>query len=228
MVAIHPHSFGDLIQPHIPALQAYCAKLTSSRMDAEDLMQITLEKAYRSYTEGMILKKAYLLRIAKNTWIDSLRKKSSSELLLAVSDLDSQAAVSDFHLREAFEVMAARLSIRQTVLLLMMDVFGFTAKETAIHIGSTEGAVKEALKRTRTRLAKLAASPEQSLDSSSLPPDEQLNAGLLDIFIEAFRSGSVHRIYQSYRDIRSSGMEVTPISFAKDNPFNIVKQNHGS
>jgi RNA polymerase sigma-70 factor (ECF subfamily) len=175
-------------------------------------MQTTLEKAYRSYTEGMTIKKAYLLRIAKNAWIDGLRKKSSSEQYLEDMQMDNLQAETDFHLRESFELLASRLSIRQSVLLLMIDVFGFSAKKTALHIGSTEGAVKEALKRTRLRLAKLAADPDGTTAKAiSHPPDERMNTGLLDVFVEAFRSGNVHRIYQSYQNIRSSGMEVARV-----------------
>lgn len=211
MLSIHPQSFAGIIEPHMSALLAYCTQLAGSKADGEDLMQTTLEKAYRSYTEGMMLKRAYLLRIAKNTWIDSLRKKSASEHLLAEEQLDNLPAVSDYHLREAFEVMASRLSIRQAVLLLMIDVFGFTAKETAMHIGSTEGAVKEALKRVRIRLSKQASGAAESGGSFSPPAGEALDAGLLDLFVEAFRSGNVHQIYRSYQKIRSSGMDVARV-----------------
>ncbi|MEC0372946.1 sigma-70 family RNA polymerase sigma factor [Paenibacillus chibensis] len=200
------------MQPHMHSLLTCCIHLTGKKTDGEDLLQTTLEKAYRSYSDGMILQQAYLKRIAKNTWIDVLRRKSSSEQLLEEAQVDNLPASSDFHLREAFEVMAARLSIRQTVLLLMIDVFGFTAKETAIRLGSTEGAVKEALKRTRQRLAKMAADPAaRMMEDPSHLHDEPMDSRMLDVFIEAFRSGSVHRIYQSYLDIRSSGMDVARV-----------------
>src|SRR5690606_20158311 len=129
-------------EPHLSSLQAYCCKLSGNRFDGEDLYQSTLEKAFRSFNNQSVLKKAYLFRIAKNTWIDGLRKKNVDQVPLKDEHI-RHPYDGNMNIREAFEEMANVLTVRQSVLLLMMDVFGFTAKETASHLGSTEGAIKE-------------------------------------------------------------------------------------
>jgi len=180
-------------------------------VDCEDLFQTTLEKAYRSFNDKSILNRAYLFRVAKNTWIDGLRKKTVYQLPLMDEHI---ADNNDNHLniREAFEVMAKRLSVRQSVLLLMIDIFGFTAKETASQIGSTEGAVKEALKRARLRLSRYASETdtyEQKKTNNNA--SECMSHELMELFIQAFRSGNVNQIYTSYRKLRNSGLDVSRV-----------------
>lgn len=211
VIPIIPTLFETTIEPHLSALHAYCISLTGNRQDGEDLYQTTLEKAYRSFTDQSVMKRAYLFRIAKNAWIDGIRKKSVPQTPL----IDEQLADTDhpnLHLREAFEVMAEHLTVRQCVLLLLVDIFGFTAKETASYIDSTEGAVKEALKRARLRLARLALeSDAYSPKARRSTSNDNMNQELMDLFIEAFRSGNVYRIYNSYRNLRSSGLDVARV-----------------
>ncbi|WP_219643662.1 RNA polymerase sigma factor [Cohnella sp. CFH 77786] len=140
----------EQLEPHLGVLQAYCKRLTVNGTDGEELYQITLEKAYRAYGDNSAMNRAYLFRIAKNAWIDHRRTKAVHEVPLLEEHVKHHA-VNDVNVREAFEVMAERLSVRQSVLLLMTEVFGFTAKETAAWFDSTKGAVKEALKRARLR-----------------------------------------------------------------------------
>src|SRR5262245_39275590 len=61
--------------PLIDQLYSAARRYTQSHVDAEDLVQETMLKAYASfhlYRENRYLK-AWLLRILTNTWIDSCR-----------------------------------------------------------------------------------------------------------------------------------------------------------
>jgi len=180
-------------------------------VDGEDLFQTTLEKVYRSYHDQSNLNRAYFFRVAKNTWIDGFRKKTVHQLPL----LDEHIANhNDNHLniREAFEVMAQHLSVRQSVLLLMIDIFGFTARETASQIGSTEGAVKEALKRARLRLSRYALETEPyEHKKTNNHASEYMSLELMELFIQAFRSGNIHQIYTSYSNLRNNGLDVSKV-----------------
>jgi RNA polymerase sigma factor (sigma-70 family) len=198
-------------------LEAYCKRLTGNGTDGEDLYQITLEKAYRVYSEKSAMNRAYLFRIAKNAWIDRHRTKNVHEVPL----LDEHVAhhtLNDVNVREAFEVMAECLSVRQTVLLLMIEVFGFTAKETAAQFDSTEGAVKEALKRARLRLARYA--PESDADTRPKPALSSSADGMsrerMELFIRAFRSGNIQQIFTSYRQLRNRGIDVAKVCMQKE------------
>ncbi|MDP5276452.1 RNA polymerase sigma factor [Chengkuizengella axinellae] len=202
--------FEDFIHLHVSALRVYCNKLTASKEDGEDLYQTTLEKAYRSFHEEIELNRAYLFRIAKNTWIDGFRKKTVQQMPL-IDEYPSNH-IHPLNIREAFEILADHLSVRQTVLLLMIDIFGFTAKETAAHIDSTEGAVKEAIKRTRLRLSRLVAETnsyeQKKMFNNSF---KGMSHELMEQFIDAFRSGNIHQIYTSYKNLRDCGLDVSRV-----------------
>jgi RNA polymerase sigma factor (sigma-70 family) len=68
--------FEAMVAAHRPALWRYCHRLTGSAWDAEDLAQETLAKAFArlAYFWQPLEGKAYLFRIATNTWIDSHRR----------------------------------------------------------------------------------------------------------------------------------------------------------
>lgn len=152
-----------------------------------------------------------MFKIAKNTWIDGFRKKRVQPFPLE-EEYFEPVQTNALDIREAFELMAERLSVRQAVLLLMLEVFGFTAKETADHLGSTEGAVKEALKRTRLRLHRLASQSDYVKEKKPKPiAGERMTQELMELFIQAFRSGNIHKIYTAYTSLRHSGLDVTMV-----------------
>ena len=71
------HRYLDQLQPLRPQLHAYCRRLTRDLWDAEDLVQESLLKAFGMLgrVESPIRNpRAYLLRIATNLWIDTLRR----------------------------------------------------------------------------------------------------------------------------------------------------------
>lgn len=214
MVSIPHAEFVEQLEPHLSVLKAYCRRLAGNGPDGEDLYQTTLEKAYRAYG-GMKpgMSRAYLFRIAKNAWIDRYRTKTVREVPL-LDEYAAQGTGDDGEVREAFEVMAERLSVRQSVLLLMIEVFGFTAKETAVRLGSTEGAVKDALKRARLRLARYA--PERDTGARPKKPARTGSSDgtpreWMELFIRAFRSGNVRQILTSYTELRRRGVDVAQV-----------------
>ena len=212
MVIIADSEFIEQIEHCLPALQSYCRRLAGNNADGEDLYQITLEKAYHSYKDNSGISKALLYRIAKNATIDSYRKKRIEQTEL-IEDTLLSCNENELLVREAFEVIAERLSVRQSVLLLMIDVFGFSAKETARLIRSTEGAVKEALKRARRLLAQNqpepAAVPLRKVKIGG--SREYMTSELMELFIHAFRDGDVKQIYSSYLSLIDNGIKVAGV-----------------
>jgi RNA polymerase sigma-70 factor (ECF subfamily) len=63
-------------RPHLDALYAMALRLTRSPVDAEDLTQDTLVRAYRFYDrfEAGTNFKAWLLRIQMNTFVNRYRR----------------------------------------------------------------------------------------------------------------------------------------------------------
>lgn len=72
--------FNDEMLPHLDSLYNFGLRLTSDPIDAEDLVQDTIVKAFRffsSYERGTNAK-AWLFRILKNSYINGYRKKTKN------------------------------------------------------------------------------------------------------------------------------------------------------
>ncbi|WNS46270.1 RNA polymerase sigma factor [Paenibacillus sp. MMS20-IR301] len=159
----NPETFGSLCHQELNAsLQRYCLSLTRSVPDAEDLAQETWTKAlgYSKFTHSPN-PEALLLRMAKNTWIDTVRRRSSFIRALerssaAVQQTGTQtglSGISDIEL--AFQALCRYLTPLQRAAFVLRDVLGYSAAESAGSLGTTEGAVKAALHRARLALAKV-------------------------------------------------------------------------
>lgn len=68
--------FGELVERHRWELQVHCYRMLASRGDAEDVVQETLLRAWRSRASvhGPSTVRAWLYRIATNACLDQLRK----------------------------------------------------------------------------------------------------------------------------------------------------------
>lgn len=178
--------FVLLTSPHRSALWNYCLKLTGSPWDAEDLLQDTLMKSFsRMALLGQALDlRAYLFRIASNTWIDQTRrmKMALDELESAEAIPTPQDAATDAESREAMEILVSTLPPRQRVILLLADMFDFTISEIASMVDATQGAVKSALHRARGSLKELqAGAPELHRARTGLTPPP-----LVERYLDAF------------------------------------------
>jgi RNA polymerase sigma-70 factor (ECF subfamily) len=150
------HRYLDQVQPLRPLLHSYCRRLTRDLWDAEDLVQESLLKAF-----GLLGRidnpirnpRAYLLRIATNLWIDTLRRRDYER---AFDKHDEPAALASpdagASLRSAGAVLLHRLPPRERAALVLKDVFDMSLDETADVLETTVGAVKAALHRGRARL----------------------------------------------------------------------------
>ena len=80
--------------PNLPALMSMATRLTGSRAEAEDLVQDTLLKAYRSrkqYREGTN-PRAWLLAILRNTFLNGYRRRNLERRVFDGPDTDALAA----------------------------------------------------------------------------------------------------------------------------------------
>jgi RNA polymerase sigma factor (sigma-70 family) len=214
------------VEPYLADLKYHCAKLTNNKWDAEDLMQEVLAKVYRSLqqTPDRELSKAYVRRIASHAWIDHCRSRKAKLSETTFDEMLHQpnvAHVREMSIREMFEQLADRLNVRQMVLILLVDIFQFTAPETAQLLHSTQGAVKEGLKRARQRLLALAVQSREN-NEDALANDRQrrrkeaanqvtsqsLSKEMFEQFLAAFRTGDVAAICRSYLLLASNGVHV--------------------
>lgn len=71
-------AFSELVERHLGAVYSFVVRFVGDQHDAEDIVQETFLKAWKSaksYREEASKFKTWVLRIARNTAIDHLRKK---------------------------------------------------------------------------------------------------------------------------------------------------------
>src|SRR5262249_16123525 len=147
----------DRLEPHRPALHAYCRRLTGNVWDGEDLVQDTLLRVFSllGKTDTKLENpKAYLIRTATNLWIDRVRRSAREQAAMALSSADAQftAPPDATDGRVAAEALFRKLHPQEPAARLMKDVFDLSLYETAALLHTTVGAVKSALSRARGRL----------------------------------------------------------------------------
>jgi RNA polymerase sigma-70 factor (ECF subfamily) len=193
----------ELFEKALPALYRYCLSLTGSVWDAEDLAQATFLHMLQSAKNLHELenREAYLIRSARNTWIDYIRRQNARKRLPAPGEDESFRLYDEYSQRYdenytpdielALQYLITHLSPWQRTILVLRDVWGYTAPETAELLDTTEGAVKAALSRARALLAEKHRE-ENGLESVSLP-EHEAEREWLKAYLAAFRAGDAQR-----------------------------------
>ena len=173
-------AFGALVERYRHELQVHCYRMLGSLTDAEDHVQETLLRAWRSRSSyaGRSTIRAWLYRIATNTCLDTLR--THPERVIPIGDaaspppseipwlqpypdllLDRAAPSGDepdalVVARETIELayLAAiqLLPPNQRAVLILRDVLGWSASETAALLDTSVASVTSALQRARATL----------------------------------------------------------------------------
>lgn len=198
------HLMGnEPFQKVLPALYRYCLSLTGSTWDAEDLAQATFlhmlqsEKKLHELENG----EAYLIRSARNRWIDDIRRQNAQKRLPTDGEGDYTRKYDEpSHCYEenytpdlelALQYLITHVSTWQRTILVLRDVWGYTASETAEMLNTTEGAVKAALGRARALLAQ-KHKEGNGLEFVALPEHEE-EREWLKAYLAAFRAGDAQR-----------------------------------
>jgi RNA polymerase sigma-70 factor, ECF subfamily len=158
---------------HMDALYGLALRLSKHERDAEDLVQDAYLKAYQhfdKYREGTNCK-AWLFKILTNTFINRYRKRQRENTFLAEDAAPSplerlaakvpnpvrQSAASQTELFQRLfgdEVSRAleKVPVDFRMCVLLVDLYGFSYKETADIIGCPIGTVMSRLYRGRRLL----------------------------------------------------------------------------
>ena len=168
--------FMALVAGLRPELHRYCARMTGSVFDGEDIVQETLAKALFALPEleEPPPLRPWLFRIAHNTAMDFLRRYEHKHVELvaeppAVSS-DDETGV-DSSLVEAALFVFVTLPPVQRSALVLKDVLGHSLDETAATMGTTVTAVKAALVRAR---ANVAIAAKAGAEPPKTPPPEEM------------------------------------------------------
>jgi RNA polymerase sigma factor (sigma-70 family) len=162
--------FLELVADLRPELHRYCARMTGSVADGEDIVQETLARAYYLLPEmnQMPAFRPWLFRIAHNRALDHLRRYEArmSEPLDAVRDSaadpapDPGDAIAHQQVVQLAVSRFAGLAPAQRSCVILKDVLGYSLEDIGGLLELSVPAVKAALHRGRVRLRELAAEPE--------------------------------------------------------------------
>src|SRR3954454_22112077 len=165
----HMTSFSEQIEHHRRELQVHCYRMLGSLDDAEDLTQETFLRAWRSRETyaGRASLRAWLYRIATNACLDALERRPRTptedgeiawlqpipdDLLIAAGDETDAEVVARETIELAFLVALQHLPPRPRAVLILRDVLGWRARDTAELLETTEASVNSALQRARAGL----------------------------------------------------------------------------
>src|ERR1043166_3548261 len=81
-------AFDRLLGELRPKLHRYCARMTGSVIDGEDVLQDALIKAIEAYDQAGANPEAWLFRIAHNAALDHLRRRARQDSRHADEDPD--------------------------------------------------------------------------------------------------------------------------------------------
>src|ERR1700723_2097293 len=183
--------FGRLVGELRPKLHRYCARMTGSAVDGEDVVQDALIKALAALPNVGVLDnpEGWLFRIAHNTALDFLRRRARDPIMQRDEALDMLAAPDSPDLDHEAATMSLRTFMRLPALqrsaVVLKDVLGHSLEEVASITGASEAAAKSALQRGRVRLREFAKEPANV-------PLPMLSDGMrarLTTYVEGFKIG---------------------------------------
>lgn len=185
----HPRDFETMLSAMRPRLHRYCARMTGSVVDGEDVVQDAMVKAIAAREAAGVLDnpEGWLFRIAHNCALDFLRRRQRAVPLGTEEDLAMITAPEgpDPDIAAASLRTFLRLPALQRGAVILKDVLGHSLGEIATITDTTEPAAKSALQRGRTRLRELAAEP----NDVEPPTLSQAMRRRLTAYVDGFKSG---------------------------------------
>jgi RNA polymerase sigma-70 factor (ECF subfamily) len=213
-------AFDTLARRHRRELHVHCYRMLGSFDEAEDLVQETLLRAWRNREsfEGGPGFRAWLYRIATNACLDAIRRNKRrvptthsfadvpwlqpypDRLLDEVAPSEEEpdaVVVAKETIELAYLATIQLLPPRQRAVLVMRDVLGWSANETASSLDLTVAATNSALQRARATLREQM--PERRSDWTTGDPSAEERA-LVERFIDAHQRNDVEAAVAMLRE----------------------------
>ncbi len=241
MLTTSEEAFGASVEPFRRELHVHAYRMLGSFEEAEDAVQETLLRAWRSggRPEASSGLRPWLYRIATNVCLDAIRRLKRrpvgpsldslgeitwlqpypDRLLDEIAPPDTQpdaVAVARETIELAFLAAIQLLPPRQRAVLILRDVLDWSARETASLLEMTVAGVNSALQRARTTLAANRPHARTSTPPARPTPDE---LALLERSIDAHQRADVAALAALLRDDVRIAMPPHPLRFSDKASF---------
>jgi RNA polymerase sigma-70 factor (ECF subfamily) len=182
-----------------PRLHRYCARMTGSVIDGEDLVQEVAMKAIDAFSRMSPIThlEGWLFRIAHNSALNFLARRARQNTVFSDEDPSMIAdPISEMESRQAATAslrtfMRLPAALRSSVIL--KDVLGYSLDEIGRITGSSIGAIKAYLHRGRARLREFL----HEADDAPVPVLREPERSRLKLYIERFNA----RDFDAVRDM---------------------------
>ena len=215
--------FDVLVEQHRRALHAHCYRMLASLHDADDALQETLLRAWKGLDgfDGRSSMRTWLYTIATNVSLRAMERRQRQLLPIdtgpssmvstatwervevwpdpyptAGSDGPEDTALRSETLGLAFVAATQLLPPSQRAVLILREVHGYSARETAAMLEMSTPAVNSSLQRARRTLAEHAGPSDQTVDQ--LDPAQR--AELMRQYIEAWQAGDLQGVLELLTD----------------------------
>ncbi|MFG2004231.1 sigma-70 family RNA polymerase sigma factor [Spirillospora sp. NPDC048911] len=212
-------AFGRLVEPFLGELRAHCYRMLGSFHDAEDVVQDTLDRAWRGLErfEDRGSVRPWLYKIATNRSLTLIERRGRRELPVDLSPeraplaetvwlepypdrlmnwtarlTPEERAVARESVEVAFVAALQHLPASQRAVLLLRDVLGYSAGETASLLETSVAAVNSTLQRARKAAAGLLPDHAQRQTLASL--GEPRVRDLAQRYMAAWEAGDVDAV----------------------------------
>ncbi len=202
-------AFRRLVEPHRRELHAHCYRMLGSVHDAEDALQDTLLRAWRALSrfEGRGSLRAWLYRIATNTCLDLISRRPKRVLPIDYEGGDDPTVEGiwlepypdeqlGLEQREgvelAFIAALQHLPARQRAALILRDVLGFSARETADTLETSVQSANGLLSRARRAADERLPDQSQQVTLRALGDDRLRET--VESYMRALEQGDVEAV----------------------------------
>src|SRR5262245_60528774 len=195
-------AFVQLTAPLRRQLHAHCYRLLGSVHDADDALQETMLRAWRAIDrfEPRAELSSWLYRIATNVSLRMIEQRGRWDAAAVDAYLqpypDAETPELAAERREtigiAFVTAVQLLPPSQRAALVLRDVLGWSARETADVLGLSIPAANSALQRARERVTR--EEREGTLARLHRPVDAPAERALMHRFVEAWEAVDIVRL----------------------------------